>query len=129
VSGHDDFFVASGCTVTNYGFLDLFVQEIFQERVVSRRQEEFSRLRTEREERISQILQSRRQERERMRKLKFYLSLEEERQIKLREQEEARKLEGNFFSFFLPVISSLKKKREEKKRKKEMLHHCRHQIP
>ncbi|XP_062166016.1 eukaryotic translation initiation factor 3 subunit A-like [Alnus glutinosa] len=68
-------------------------KEIFQERVVSRRQEEFSRLRTEREERISQILQSRRQERERMRKLKFYLSLEEERQIKLREQEEARKLE------------------------------------
>lgn len=68
-------------------------KEIFQERVVSRRQEEFTRLRKEREERISQMLQSRRQEREKMRKLKFYLSLEEEKQRKLHEQEEARKLE------------------------------------
>lgn len=97
VSGHHEFFMAFGCTLTNYGFLDLFVQEIFQERVVSRREEEFTRLRREREERLSQILQSRRQEREKLRKLKFYLSSEEERQRKLQEQEEARKLEGKFF--------------------------------
>ncbi|KAI9075681.1 hypothetical protein K1719_042378 [Acacia pycnantha] len=68
-------------------------KEIYQERVVSRRQEEFNRLRREREERISRILQSRRQEREKMRKLKYYLRLEEERQQKVREEEEARKRE------------------------------------
>ncbi|CAL0310425.1 unnamed protein product [Lupinus luteus] len=68
-------------------------KEIYQERVVSHRQAEFSRLRREREESISRILQSRRQEREKMRKLKFYLKLEEERQEKLRAEEEARKLE------------------------------------
>ncbi|RDY04555.1 Eukaryotic translation initiation factor 3 subunit A, partial [Mucuna pruriens] len=68
-------------------------KEIYQVRVVSHRQAEFNRLRREREERISRILQSRRQEREKMRKLKFYLKLEEERQQKLREEEEARKHE------------------------------------
>ncbi|KAL4605144.1 hypothetical protein ACB092_09G007800 [Castanea dentata] len=68
-------------------------KEIFQERVVSRRQDEFTRLRREREEQIAQILMSRRQERENMRKMKFYLSLEEERQKKLREEEEAQKRE------------------------------------
>ncbi|KAK7336973.1 hypothetical protein VNO77_17527 [Canavalia gladiata] len=68
-------------------------KEVYQERVVSHRQAEFNRLRREREERISRILQSRRQEREKMRKLKFYLKLEEERQQKLREEEETRKHE------------------------------------
>ncbi|XP_065618280.1 eukaryotic translation initiation factor 3 subunit A-like [Quercus suber] len=68
-------------------------KEIFQERVVSHRQDEFTRLRREREEQIAQILMSRRQEREKMRKMKFYLSLEEERQKKLREEEEAQKRE------------------------------------
>lgn len=75
----------------------VLVQEIYQEKVVSRRQAEFNRLRREREERISRILQSRKQEREKMRKLKFYLRLEEERQQKLLEEEEARKLEGKYF--------------------------------
>ena len=78
------------------------MQEIYQERVVSRRQAEFDRLRKEREERISRILQSRRQERERLRKLKYYLMVEEERQQKLREEEEARKHEGNYFSYVCP---------------------------
>ncbi|XP_054781160.1 eukaryotic translation initiation factor 3 subunit A [Prosopis cineraria] len=68
-------------------------KDIYQERVVSRRQAEFNRLRREREERISRILQSRRQEREKMRKLKYYLRQEEEIQQKLREEEEVRKRE------------------------------------
>lgn len=68
-------------------------KEIYQARVVNHRQEEFDRLRRERDERISRILQSRRQERDKMRKLKFYLSLEEEKQQKAREEEEARKRE------------------------------------
>ncbi|XP_027917566.1 eukaryotic translation initiation factor 3 subunit A [Vigna unguiculata] len=68
-------------------------KEIYEVRVVSHRQAEFNRLRREREERISRILQSRRQEREKMRKLKYYLKLEEERQQKMREEEEARKRE------------------------------------
>ncbi|CAI8614478.1 unnamed protein product [Vicia faba] len=68
-------------------------KEIYQERVVSHRQAEFNRLRREREERISRILQTRRQEREKMRKLKYYLKVEEDRRQKLREEEEARKRE------------------------------------
>ncbi|KAE9590973.1 hypothetical protein Lal_00023497 [Lupinus albus] len=68
-------------------------KEIYQERVVSHRQAEFDRLSREREERISRILLSRRQEREKLRKLKFYLKLEEEKQEKLRAEEEARKQE------------------------------------
>lgn len=75
------------------------MQEIYQVRVVSHRQAEFNRLRREREERISRILQSRKQEREKMRKLKYYLKLEEERQQKMREEEEARKREGIFWLF------------------------------
>lgn len=81
------------------------MQEIYQERVVSHRQAEFKRLKREREERISRILQSRRQEREKMRKLKFYLKLEEERQQKLCEEEEARKREGNYFLFLVFSMS------------------------
>ncbi|OIV92120.1 hypothetical protein TanjilG_26978 [Lupinus angustifolius] len=68
-------------------------KEIYQERVVSHREAEFNRLRREREERISRILLTRRQEREKLRKLKFYLKLEEERQEKLHAEEEARKQE------------------------------------
>ncbi|ESW34658.1 hypothetical protein PHAVU_001G169900 [Phaseolus vulgaris] len=68
-------------------------KEIYEVRVVSHRQAEFNRLRREREERISRILQSRRQEREKLRKLKYYLKLEEERQQKMHEEEEARKRE------------------------------------
>ena len=68
-------------------------KEIYQEKVVSRRQAEFDRLRKETEERISRILQSRKQDRERLRKWKYYLNVEEERQQKLREEEEARKRE------------------------------------
>ncbi|RHN48300.1 hypothetical protein MtrunA17_Chr7g0262301 [Medicago truncatula] len=66
-------------------------KEIYQERVVSHRQVEFNRLMREREERISRILPSRKQEREKMRKLKYYLELEEERKQKLLKEEEARK--------------------------------------
>lgn len=66
---------------------------IFQERVMNRRQAEYSRLRAEREERISQIIQSRKQEREAKRKMLFYLRSEEERMKKAREEEEARKRE------------------------------------
>lgn len=84
-------------------------KEIFQERVVNHRQAEFNRLRKEREERISRILQSRRQEREKMRKLKYYLKLEEERQQKLREEEEAKKRE-----------EAERKKKEDKERQDKL---------
>lgn len=66
---------------------------LFQETVVSRREAEFRRLKAEREERLSQIIQSRREERERARKMIFYVKSEEERLNKLREEEEARKRE------------------------------------
>ncbi|EOX92531.1 Proteasome component (PCI) domain - like 2 [Theobroma cacao] len=66
---------------------------IFQERVMSCRQVEFDRRREEREERISQIIQARKKEREFKRKKIFYVRSEEERLRKLHEEEEARKLE------------------------------------
>uniref|UniRef100_A0A0V0I2K2 Putative ovule protein n=1 Tax=Solanum chacoense TaxID=4108 RepID=A0A0V0I2K2_SOLCH len=69
------------------------MQRILQERVVSSREAEFNRLKQERRERISQIIQSRKQEREARRKMLFFLRTEEERQKRLQEEEEARKRE------------------------------------
>ncbi|CAI9098188.1 OLC1v1034796C3 [Oldenlandia corymbosa var. corymbosa] len=68
-------------------------KRIFQERVVGHREAEFNRLRNERQERINQIIQTRKQEREIQRKMIYHLRTEEERQRRLREEEEARKLE------------------------------------
>lgn len=67
---------------------------------MNRRQVEYNRLRTEREDRTAQIITERKQEREAKRKMLFYLRSEEERQIKLREEEEARKREGIFIVFY-----------------------------
>ncbi|KAJ4950931.1 hypothetical protein NE237_027763 [Protea cynaroides] len=69
-------------------------KKIFQEKIVSRREFEINNLKREKEERIKQILQARKQERETRRKLIFYLRSEEERLNKLREEEEARKREA-----------------------------------
>ncbi|KAJ0243164.1 Eukaryotic translation initiation factor 3 subunit A [Hirschfeldia incana] len=68
-------------------------KETFQGEVTSRRQAEFDRIRTEREERISQIIRARKQERDIKRKQMYFLTIEEERTRKLHEEEEARKLE------------------------------------
>ncbi|KAL3814370.1 hypothetical protein ACJIZ3_015638 [Penstemon smallii] len=68
-------------------------KKIFQERVVSHRRSEYGRLLEERTERINQIIQSRKQEREDKRKMIYYLRSEDERQRRMREEEEARKLE------------------------------------
>ncbi|XBI75335.1 hypothetical protein VPH35_068716 [Triticum aestivum] len=65
----------------------------FQERIVQRREAEFSSLRKEREERISQLISSRKRERETVRKLMYYLNMEEQRIQRVREEEEARKHE------------------------------------
>ncbi|TYJ23943.1 hypothetical protein E1A91_A08G227200v1 [Gossypium mustelinum] len=66
---------------------------IFQESVISRRQAEFDQRRVEREERIKQIIQARKQERDIKRKKIFYVRSEEERIKKMRKDEEARKRE------------------------------------
>ncbi|KAG5244749.1 eukaryotic translation initiation factor [Salix suchowensis] len=66
---------------------------IFEERVQSRREAEFNQRRAEREERINQIIQVRKQEREALRKKIFFVRSEEEILKRLREEEEARKLE------------------------------------
>ncbi|CAL5000358.1 unnamed protein product [Urochloa decumbens] len=65
----------------------------FQERIVQRREAEFGRLKKERDERISQLISSRKRERETVRKLMYYLNLEEQRIERVREEEEARKRE------------------------------------
>ncbi|KAI3839630.1 hypothetical protein MKX03_018688 [Papaver bracteatum] len=66
-------------------------KNILQARIVSRRQSEFDKLQRERDERIAQMLQDRREIREKKRKLIFYLRSEEERQKKLAEEEALRK--------------------------------------
>ncbi|KAK9673163.1 hypothetical protein RND81_12G150400 [Saponaria officinalis] len=65
----------------------------FQERIVSRRQADYAKLRQDREEHIRQILMERKLEREAKRKMIFYLKTEEERLNKLKEEEEARERE------------------------------------
>ncbi|KAI3949498.1 hypothetical protein MKW92_024906 [Papaver armeniacum] len=66
-------------------------KNILQARIVSRRQSEFDRLQRERDERIAQMLQDRREIRDKKRKLIFYLRSEEDRQKKLAEEEALRK--------------------------------------
>ena len=61
---------------------------------MSHRQAEFDQRRVEREERIKQIIQARKQERDIKRKKIFYVRSEEERIRKLHEEEETRKHEG-----------------------------------
>ncbi|KAG2295430.1 hypothetical protein Bca4012_003160 [Brassica carinata] len=68
-------------------------KETFQGEVISRRQAEFDKIRTEREERISQMIRARKQERDIKRKQLYYLTTEEERIRKLQEEEEAHKRE------------------------------------
>nr|GEV18039.1 eukaryotic translation initiation factor 3 subunit A-like [Tanacetum cinerariifolium] len=65
----------------------------FQERVENRRKLEFNRMKAEREERLSQVLKARKEERDIKRKMLYYLKTEEERLNRLREEEEARKRE------------------------------------
>ncbi|GKC04899.1 valine N-monooxygenase 1-like protein, partial [Tanacetum coccineum] len=78
------------------------MQTRFQETVLSRRQAEYERMRAEREERLSQVLQAQRDEREIKRKMLYYLRTEEERLNKLRE-EEAHKREGKSYSKFISI--------------------------
>ncbi|WCJ43001.1 Eukaryotic translation initiation factor 3 subunit A [Euphorbia peplus] len=66
---------------------------IFQERVMSRRQSEFERMRADREERTRLIIQARKHERETNRKKIFFVTTEEERLKRVREEEEARRQE------------------------------------
>ncbi|CAO2204881.1 unnamed protein product [Urochloa humidicola] len=65
----------------------------FQERIVQRREAEFGRLKKERDDRVIQLISSRKREREMVRKLMYYLNLEEQRIEREREEEEARKRE------------------------------------
>ncbi|XP_059296396.1 eukaryotic translation initiation factor 3 subunit A-like [Lycium ferocissimum] len=84
-------------------------KRIIQERVVSRREVEFNILKQERQERINQIIQTRKQDRDTRRKLIFFLRSEEEQQKRLQEEEEARKRE-----------EVEKRKREEAERKAKL---------
>ncbi|KAJ8570708.1 hypothetical protein K7X08_037680 [Anisodus acutangulus] len=84
-------------------------KRIFQERVVSRREAEFNSLKQERHERINQIIQTRKQDRDTRRKLIYFLRTEEEQQKRLQEEEAARKRE-----------EAEKQKREEAERKAKL---------
>lgn len=65
-----------------------------RQKINERRQAEFGQVMKEREDRINQRLAMRRMERDRMRKLIYFVTSEEERITRLREEEEARKREG-----------------------------------
>ncbi|XP_073036836.1 eukaryotic translation initiation factor 3 subunit A-like [Primulina eburnea] len=71
----------------------LMNKQIFQQRVLNHRRAEYNRLKEERDERIRQIIQTRKHERETKRKMIYFLISEEEKQKRLRAEEEARKLE------------------------------------
>lgn len=78
-------------------YFGLFLQNILQEGIASRREAEFNRLKKEREDRISQLIAMRKQEREKKRKLLYFIKSENERLTKLREEEERRKHEGDIY--------------------------------
>ncbi|KAL3326772.1 hypothetical protein AABB24_037459 [Solanum stoloniferum] len=84
-------------------------ERIFQERLVSCREAEFNSMKQERQERINQIIQTRKQVRDTRRKLIFFLQKEEEQQKRLQEEEDARKHE-----------EAEKRKREEADRKAKL---------
>ncbi|KAG5582905.1 hypothetical protein H5410_053532 [Solanum commersonii] len=84
-------------------------ERIFQERVVSCREAEFNSMKQERQERINQIIQTRKRDRDTRRKLIFFLRKEEEQQKRLQEEEDARKHE-----------EAEKRKREEADRKAKL---------
>jgi translation initiation factor 3 subunit A len=71
----------------------LWEQNHFQQQVVSRREGEFERLKQLREERLAEERAFRSQERDVRRKKEYYKRQEEARLLKIREDEEARKLE------------------------------------
>ncbi|XP_078429553.1 eukaryotic translation initiation factor 3A [Wolffia australiana] len=82
---------------------------IFQERIVARREEEQSRLKREKEDKLRQVIDERKRERDTRRKLIFFLKSEEERLARLREEEEIRKRE-----------EMERKKREDAERKAKL---------
>lgn len=84
-------------------------ERIFQERLVSCREAEFNSMKQERQERINQIIQTRKQDRDTRRKLILFLQKEEEQQKRLQEEEDARKHE-----------EAEKRKREEADRKAKL---------
>ncbi|GJN37643.1 hypothetical protein PR202_gb26619 [Eleusine coracana subsp. coracana] len=62
----------------------------FQDRIIQRREAEFSHLKKERDERINQLISSRKRERETVRKLMYYLNMEEQRIEKIHEERKKR---------------------------------------
>ncbi|VAH70998.1 unnamed protein product [Triticum turgidum subsp. durum] len=91
----------------------------FQERIVQRRESEFSSLRKEREERINQLLSSRKRERETVRKLMYFLNMEEQRIQREREEQEARKREGKWIAVLTLLFVLLAEHKEERRKKEE----------
>ncbi|KAG8046166.1 hypothetical protein GUJ93_ZPchr0008g13254 [Zizania palustris] len=102
-------------------------KNVFQERIDQRRESEFSHLKKERDDRINQLISSRKHERETVRKLMHYLNLEEQRIQRCREEEEARKLEeeerrkreGAEWKAKLDAIAAKQQQREKELEEKE----------
>lgn len=70
---------------------------------------EYKRLEEEKEEKINQIIRTRKPEREAKRKMIYFLRSEDEKQKILREEEEVRKLEG-IYPFQTPILDLFSQK-------------------
>ncbi|XP_042381285.1 eukaryotic translation initiation factor 3 subunit A-like [Zingiber officinale] len=104
-------------------------KHIFQQRIVSHREAEHNRLKTEREDKIKQIVTMRKHERAMKRKLLYYLKSEEERltrereaeETRKREEEETRKKEEAERKAKLDAIAEKQRQRERELEEKEQL--------
>lgn len=72
---------------------------------MSRREGEFARLQRLREERLAEEREIRRQERDIRRKKEHFKRQEEQRLLKLQEEEEARKREGGYLMLYTRSLS------------------------
>ncbi|KAG6476185.1 hypothetical protein ZIOFF_065421 [Zingiber officinale] len=104
-------------------------KEIFQQKIVIRREAEYNQLKKEREDKINQIVTMRKREREIKRKLLYYLKSEEERltrqqeeeEARKREEEERRKIEDAERKAKLDAIAERQRQRERELEEKEQL--------
>jgi hypothetical protein len=101
-----DHIIATFSLPASSEFALLLFQNAFQDRIVQCREAEFNHLKKERDDRISQLISSRKHERETVRKLMYYLNMEEQRLEKQREEEEARKREGKLLLTSLCLASA-----------------------
>jgi hypothetical protein len=89
--------------------LYFILQDAMRQKINERRQAEIGQVMQERNDRIKQRVAMRKMERNRMCKLIYFVTSEEERITRLRQEEEARKREGTscFFVFDVSMVVAI----------------------